>query len=72
MRRMQESITDLEVAGSGIYNIIFSNNNEAPKKLAEKIIQACSGNLHIKSEYCPSELTVLSRKLNDFCKEIEN
>lgn len=72
MRRMQESITDLEVAGSGIYNIIFSNNNGDPKKLAEKIIQACFGNLHIKSEYCPSELTVLSKKLNDFCKEIEN
>lgn len=72
MRRMQEGISDLEVAGSGIYNIIFSNDNGNPKELAKKIIQVYSGNLHILSDYCPSELTALSKKLAIFCKGIKN
>lgn len=70
MRRMQEGIADLEVAGSGIYNIIFSNEDGDPKELAEKIIEACSGNLHIHSDYCPSELIILSKNLMILCNEI--
>ena len=70
MRRMQEGVTDLKVAGSGIYNIIFSTDDGNPENLAEKIIQACSGNLHIHSDYYPSELTALSRKLTFFCNEL--
>lgn len=70
MRRMQEGVTDLKVAGSGIYNIIFSTDDGNPEDLAEKIIQACSGNLHIHSDYYPSELTALSRKLTFFCNEL--
>lgn len=70
MRRMQESISDLKVAGSGIYNIIFSNDIGSPEDLAEKIIQLCSGNLHIHSDYYPSELTVLYKKMILFCNKM--
>lgn len=70
MRRMQEGVTDLKVAGSGIYNIIFSTDDGNPEDLAEKIIQACSGNLHIHSDYCSSELIVLSKNMTILCNEI--
>ena len=68
LARMEEGISDLAVAGKGIYEFIFLNDRG---DTAEKILQVCSGNLHIKSDLSPLELSDFSIRQKEFCDKLK-